>query len=130
MSAVQAKPKPAARRAPLPTRGSLWAGGAAGDFAAPAPPVAQMPLGAPYTAGPALSLGALSMGAPGGNGAGGRAGSGGGATGGGGVQCKLTVGPPGDHFEREADTVAGRVTSGGPRPAITPLGPGALSQMA
>jgi hypothetical protein len=105
MSVAQAKPKPSARRHHSPIRSPHRMESPAGGFAAP---VADRPLGSFYQAGPALSLGA-GMGA---------------------VQMKLAVGRPGDPFEREADTAAERISAGESAPAITPLGPGALSGMA
>lgn len=60
-------------------------------------------LGAVYSAGPAIGLAA-------------------------GVQAKVAIGASNDAFEVEADSVADRVVSGGPVPAITPLPPGGLAQ--
>ena len=64
-----------------------------------------LPLSGVLSAGPVLSLGAP-------------------------VQAKLTVGQANDPFEREADTVADRVTAGQPAPPISPIPPGGLAGMA
>jgi hypothetical protein len=91
----------------------------------------QPVLGAFYQAGPALSLSGSANGS--GNGANGHgppSSLADNSNNGGGVQFKLAISRAGDPFEREADAAADRVTSGGAMPAITPLGPGALSRMA
>src|SRR5262249_41683804 len=43
------------------------------------------------------------------------------------VQAKLSVGTPGDRYEREADAVADRVTAGQAAPAISTIPPGGLA---
>ncbi len=115
MSSVQAKTKPPARRpAPARTSGrfSLLAGGAhapEGEMAGPAP------LSAFYLSGPAVTLASqadASSAANGGNDTSGTPH---------GLQFKLAVGRPGDHFENEADSSADRVASGQAAPAITPV---------
>ncbi|HNS02248.1 MAG TPA: hypothetical protein PKM78_07695, partial [Anaerolineae bacterium] len=68
-------------------------------------PVANGPLGMLYSAGPALGLAS-------------------------GVQCKVVVGPPDDPYEREADRVAERVSSGGPVMRISRLPANGLSAAA
>ena len=47
-----------------------------------------------------------------------------------GVQAKLSIGAPGDPYERQADAVADQVTAGGTAPAISPIVPGALGGVA
>ncbi|MEX0348078.1 MAG: DUF4157 domain-containing protein [Paracoccaceae bacterium] len=45
-----------------------------------------------------------------------------------GVQTKLTIGPPGDAYEREADRVADAVVTGRDAGSISSLGPGGLQR--
>ncbi|MBX2998656.1 MAG: DUF4157 domain-containing protein [Caldilineaceae bacterium] len=104
MSIAQVRPKPSTRRHHPSTRSPHTS---TGGFTAPTAERSTS-LGAFYGAGPMLSLSA-GMGS---------------------VQMKLAMGRPDDPFEREADLAADSITNGGVAPAITPLGPGALSQMA
>jgi hypothetical protein len=66
-------------------------------------------LGAFYSAGPVFGLGGPVQ-AP--------------------AQAKITIGQPNDPFEREADTVAERVTTGQQVPPISPISSGGLSSIA
>lgn len=136
MATVHSKSNAPARRNGSPTRSSDQVSSQAGSAGAATVQMAektpQPVLGAFYQAGPALSLtGSSSSGSNGANGHGPPSGpAGNGRNGGGDVQFKLAISRPGDPYEREADAAADRVTSGGVAPAITPLGPGALSRMA
>ena len=113
MSAVQTKAKSTKQSVPAITRSTARSGWSMESRPGLQSGVleADRPMGAYYSAGPALNLVTPSAAA---EATGGSLNSGGGAFiggGGGPVQFKLAIGQPGDHFEREADTAAERVTS-------------------